>query len=128
MESGGNRTNIFRKYMEVFFVNSRFVFLGAGVTQTNAVTGMGASMHNGLQQILVCCGSLGFLLYMYALGTPVVKTCSKRKIPLVYWLPLLSVIAFTQTIQFLNPMMLMLPYAIGIYSLKSAKDPSAVGT
>ena len=128
MESGGNRTNIFRKYMEVFFANPRFVFLGAGVTQTNIAVGSEGSMHNGLQQILVCCGSLGFLLYMYVLGTPVLKACSKRKVPLVYWLPLLSVVAFTQTIQFLNPMMLMLPYAIGVYSLKCAKDSGTSGT
>ncbi len=41
-----------------------------------------------------------------------------RGIGLIAWLPLVSVILFTQTIQFVDPHMLMLPYVIGVYSLR----------
>lgn len=121
MESGGSRTNILKKYMEVFFSNIRFVFLGTGVTQGNVVAGMTGSMHNGTQQILVCCGSVGFVLYMVVLIGATLKAGLGKKISLVYWLPLISVVVFTQTIQFLNPTMLMLPFIIGIYALKTGR-------
>lgn len=118
VESGGSRTYILKKYMEVFFSNIRFVFLGTGVTQGNVVAGMTGSMHNGTQQILVCCGLVGFVLYMVVLIGATLKAGLGKKISLVYRLPLISVVVFTQTIQFLNPTMLMLPFIIGIYALK----------
>lgn len=119
VESGGNRTNIFNKYMEVFLSDFRFMFLGTGVTHGNAVAGMSVSMHNGTQQILICTGIVGFFIYIVVMFGPVVKIIHVRKAPLVYWLPLLCVVAFTQTIQFLTPTMLMLPYIIGIYALRA---------
>ena len=125
VETGGSRIGIFQKYMEIYFSNFRFVLLGTGVTQGNVVAGMVGSMHNGSQQILVCCGLVGFVLYMVILVGAALKASVGKKVSLVYWMPLLSVVVFTQTIQFLNPTMLMLPYVIGIYGLKCAKDPCA---
>lgn len=119
VQSGGSRTDIFQRYMDIFVSNLRFVLFGTGVTQYTAVTETIGSIHNGTQQILVCCGLIGFALYMVVLFGPVIKANRGKKIPLTYWLPLLSVIAFTQTIQFLNPTMLMLPYIIGIYALRT---------
>ena len=119
MESGGSRTYIFKKYMEIYFGDLRYVFFGAGVTQTNEAVGSAGSMHNGLQQILVCCGIVGFALYMVVLILPIWKACRGKKLSMIHWLPLISVVTFTQTIQFLNPMMLMLPYIIGIYALRA---------
>lgn len=122
MESGGSRTNIFRRYMEVYFSDFRFVLFGTGVTQGNVVAGMAGSMHNGTQQILVCCGLVGFVLYMVVLIGATLKVGLGKRISLVYWLPLISVVVFTQTIQFLNPTMLMLPFAVGIYALKEGRN------
>ena len=122
METGGSRTGIFQRYMEVYFSDFRFVLFGTGVTQGNVVAGMSGSMHNGTQQILVCCGLVGFVLYMVVLFGAALKASVGKKIHLVYWMPLLSVVVFTQTIQFLNPTMLMLPFVAGIYGLKCAKD------
>lgn len=122
VESGGSRTYIFQKYMDVYFSNFRFVLLGTGVTQGNVVAGMAGSMHNGTQQILVCCGLVGFVLYMIVLLSATLKVGPGKRISLVYWLPLISVVVFTQTIQFLNPTMLMLPYIIGVYALKMGRQ------
>lgn len=119
VESGGGRTYIFLKYMDIFFSNVRFLLLGTGVTQYKAAAGYNGSFHNGTQQVLVSCGIIGFVLYMVVLFGPVIKANRRKWMPLVYWLPLLSVVAFTQTIQFLNPTMLMLPYIIGIYALRA---------
>lgn len=119
VESGGGRYYIFKNYMEIFFSNIRFVIFGTGVTQNKAAAGYNGSFHNGTQQILVSCGIIGFVLYMVVLFGPVIKANRGKRMPLAYWLPLICVVAFTQTIQFLNPTMLMLPYIIGIYALRA---------
>lgn len=119
VESGGGRAYIFKNYMEIFFSNIRFVIFGTGVTQYKAAAGYNGSFHNGTQQILVSCGLIGFAVYMIVLFGPVIKANRRKWMPLAYWLPLICVVAFTQTIQFLNPTMLMLPYIIGIYALRA---------
>lgn len=120
---GGGRGRIFKNYMEIFFSDIRFVLTGAGVTQLTAAVGTIANLHNGTQQILVCCGLIGFALYMIVLFGPVIKVSQGNRIRLVYWIPLISVVVFTQTIQFLNPTMLMLPYVMGIYGLRMSEEP-----
>ena len=122
VETGGSRTIIFQKYMDIYFSDPRFIFFGTGVTQYRDVVGTVGSIHNGTQQILVCCGFIGFAVYMIVLFGPAIKANRRKWMPLAYWLPLLSVIAFTQTIQFLNPTMLMLPYIIGIYALRAGGE------
>jgi len=117
--SGGNgRIDILMDYMKLLLDNSRWFFFGTGVTQCYDVVGAVKAMHNGTQQILVCCGLVGFVIYMVILIGAVTKACGRKKLPMVYWLPLISVVVFVQSIQFLNPMILVLPYVIGIYGLK----------
>ena len=117
--TGNGRTNIFGKYMEIFFQNARFMLFGTGVTQYRAMTGDMTSMHNGTQQILVCCGVLGFVVYMVGLLKPVLKIRKAQKMEMTYWLPLIATVSYVQTTQFLNPAMLMLPYIIGVFALKA---------
>jgi len=119
ISTGNGRTETFVKYMEVFIRNVRYVFLGAGVTQYQKVIEIRSAMHNGIQQILVCGGLCGFMIYMVVLIEPILQIYNRRKPRFAYWMPIISVAVFTQTIQFLNPMMLMLPYIIGVYSLKA---------
>ena len=121
VEGGNGRVEIFIMYMDIFISNIRFVLLGTGVTDYLAVAGTDISMHNGTQQILVCCGIIGFALYAVVLGGAVWKARKVRKhdkLMVSNWLPIISIIAFTQTIQFLNPTMLMLPFVVGCYALK----------
>ena len=119
MESGGGRTEIFMQYMQAFFANPRVMFLGTGVVQCHAALNLTKNMHNGIQQILVSYGLLGFVVMITALVSPIVKICKQRKRGIVSWLPLIGIILFVQTIQFLNPMMLMLPFVVGVYALKA---------
>ncbi len=122
MSTGNGRTRLFTKYMDIFFRNVRFMIVGTGVTQYRAMTGNITSMHNGTQQILVCCGMIGFTVYMFGLIRPILVTRRERKIPMSYWLPLISTALYVQTTQFLNPTMLMLPYIVGIFAIKAAKN------
>lgn len=117
--TGGGRFEIFLEYMEIFTTNLRVFFLGAGVTQFRTTLGCEISMHNGTQQILVCYGVFGFVCFVIALVKPALDVLKSVKKSIISWLPLIGIVAFTQTIQFLNPYMLMLPYIIGIYALKA---------
>lgn len=120
MDSAGGRTEIFQRYMELFWQNTRVMFLGTGVTQYSEVLGERKAMHNGLQQILVCYGVLGCVVMIVALIKPIANACAGRQRDITTYIPLVGITLFVQSIQFLSPHMLMLPYAIGIYALKCA--------
>lgn len=118
LETGGNRIQIFEKHMSVFMSDIRLFLLGSGASQKSIVSLGLASMHNGTQQILVSYGLPGFFVFLVALFKPVIAIRREKHHDLIAWLPLIGIILFVQTIQFLNPMMLMLPYVIGVYALK----------
>lgn len=115
--TGGGRTEILVKYLQVFFSDLRYVLTGMGVTQYASISAVGHAMHNGTEQILVCCGIVGSGVFFSLLLSPVLEYRGKR-VELIYWIPLLSVVMFVQSIQFLNPDELMLPYAIGVMALR----------
>ena len=121
VESGGGRTKMFLLYMNAFLDNPRAVLMGAGVTQYKTQFDVVGSVHNGTQQILVCYGIPGFIIMMVGLVRPIFAAlgAGKGKRTVINWLPILGVVLFVQTIQFLNPLMLMLPYVIGIYALRA---------
>ncbi|MBQ3252734.1 MAG: O-antigen ligase family protein [Oscillospiraceae bacterium] len=121
VEGGNGRVELFFQYMDIYSKNIRYILLGMGVTQYRAISEIN-SLHNGTQQILVCCGLVGFVVYMIALVGSVWGACKGKKCAMIYWLPLLAVVFFVQSIQFLNPMMLMLPYAAGVYALKAGGE------
>lgn len=116
--SGDGRTYLFQKYMEVFFDNLRFQLIGTGVMEVRTVTGITRNgLHNSTQQLLICYGIPGFLFIIYHLFAPVHRIAKGNKLNIIYWLPLLSVILFTQTIQFVYPYVYMPPFAISAYAL-----------
>lgn len=116
--TGNGRWEHFVQYMEAYLSDPRYILFGTGVTQYKAMTGLWGSLHNGTQQILVCCGILGFVVYLTGLLKPIadIRRTGKRK--LAYWIPWIGVVLYIQTTQFLNPMMLMMSYAIGVFALK----------
>lgn len=124
VETGGGRENLFIDYMEAFFAQVRFILMGTGVTQYHSQTQIYESMHNGTQQILVCYGIIGFIVFMTSLIRSVVsaKGTKGKKRDVVRYLPLIAVVLFVQTIQFLNPNMLMLPFIIGVYAVKAGRQ------
>ena len=75
------------------------------------------AMHNATEQIIVCLGIPCGIAFIFMLAKPVVKFV-KSKISLLYWLPIIGIVFFLQSIQFLNPSQLMLTYVIGIFALK----------
>lgn len=117
MSTGGGRTVLFRRYLDAFLANPRLFFTGTGVCHYKEITGIYNSMHNATEQIVVCYGIIGGLLFIGSILIPAFKAkCTNTK--LIQWIPAFTVLLFVQTIQFVNPDMLMLPYIVAIYSLR----------
>lgn len=120
MTTANGRTTITSDYLSAFFQSDVFMLLGTGVTDYNQVINQYMSVHAGAIQILVCLGFPGASLLLAYLCRPICKAIKKR-VGLIWWLPIIIIVLFTQTIQFLNPYMLMLPYTIGVYALRLGK-------
>jgi len=118
VSTAGGRFELWTQYWSAFFSNARFVLIGEGVVSYKEATGLYAATHNMFQQIVMCYGLFGTIVFLYIL----IFSIAKQKIAsLNNLLPLFAVLLFTQTIQFLNPWNLMLPFIIGIYALELNK-------
>lgn len=125
--SGNGRSILFEMYWNVFWKNPRFVLLGTGVMDYREVTGiMMNGMHNATEQILVCLGVPGAVFFIGGLIYPIIKTMKQSKIEFPYWFPLIMIVLFIQSIQFLNPYLFMPVYALGIFGLKLGRDDQII--
>jgi hypothetical protein len=115
VQTAGGRVGLFEAYMNLFLDNTRYLFMGTGVTQYKSVTGVYNSLHNGIEQILVCYGIPGMLIFLFGMLNPL-RYIGKKD--LLYWIPFIAVVLFVQTIQFINPETLIFPYIIAIFSLR----------
>lgn len=113
------RTTILIDYGQTILENPRLLLMGAGVTQYTEVFNISAAMHNMLGQIFICYGIFGGLIFLGLILCPLGKLF-KKSTALVFWIPLVAVLLFTQTIQFVHPEPLMLPYVIAYYVLASS--------
>ena len=118
MSTGNGRITHLLAYLQAWLERPRCILLGAGVTGYKDVTGLYASMHNALEQILVCYGFVGATVFLFGLARPVIRIRSEHRIAFIDWIPLISLVLFVQTIQFVNPTMLMMPYAIAVHAAK----------
>ncbi|HAZ19637.1 MAG TPA: hypothetical protein DCY75_05625, partial [Clostridiales bacterium] len=112
------RVEIIKDYW--LFMNEkmfRFTF-GIGTMPTEYMTGFIKALHNGTEQIFVSYGVVGFVYIICSLFTPVLVQLRRRSLSFCFFTPLIAVVFFVQTIQFLNPFELMMPYIIGVFALQ----------
>ena len=117
LTTGGGRTVIMKMYFEKFFGSTTYMLLGTGVTDYTDVLHVRMSAHNATQQILVCLGIPGFVVMMCTLAKPA-WAAFKQHVSLLYWIPIVCIALFVQTIQFLNPAFIMMTYAVGVFALR----------
>ena len=119
--TGNGRTLIYKEHMKAWAIDIRTILFGAGVTQYVDALGLVSAQHNMILQIIECYGIFGALVFFVTIIKPV-KGFIKERLPIEAWLPILSVLIFTQSIQFVNPYNLMLHYIIGVFVLRCAKE------
>ena len=118
--TGNERTDLFWEYHGIWLSNIRYILTGTGVTQYKQITGVYHGLHNMLQQIFLSYGVIGAAVFFYGIFSPL--QINKKKRSLIMWTPLVAVLLFVQTIQFVYPEALMLPYIIAMYVLKVKDD------
>ena len=121
--SMNGRTEILAQYIEKFTANDLYFLFGSGVTDYRFVYDLTQSIHNGIAQILVCSGMIGFLFFGYILLNPIVLAVRKKRAFYKY-IPLITCFIFIQTIQLLNPFILMFPFAFSYLAIFSENPKS----
>lgn len=122
LATANDRTTLMIDFFDAFISNFRYTILGTGVTQYWSMLGLpdGYSIHNMLEQVIICLGFPGGLIFLYSIFKPIVLRRHHIKEHKETLLPFLAVILFTQTIQFINPYTHMLHYIMAVYAVKSA--------
>lgn len=117
--TAGGRTILFDEYNEVWLKSLWYIFFGCGVVNYYPLLHCSNAMHSGLQQIWVCLGLTGLLLFVQQICTFLKKYFTLKKA--IYILPFLVTLIFDQSIQFLNPYPLMLPIMVSLIVCKATK-------
>lgn len=111
-DSAGGRTILFEYYNDEWLKSIWYVFFGCGVVNYFPLLGVHNAMHSGLQQIWVCLGITGFILFAQQTIAFIAKYSKSNK--LIFLTPFFVTFAFDQSIQFLNPYPLMLPIVVSL--------------
>lgn len=111
IESAGGRLPLFEAYNDFVTSDISYMFLGTGATYYKQVCQLWNSVHNGTQQIFVSFGIVGLLTF-FCVIVVFIKNYVKFKVKdnLILFTPFLACFLFVQSIQFLNPYPLMLPF------------------
>lgn len=117
LQTAGGRTILFAEYNNFLFNNPQYIPIGTGVINYKDICMCSNSIHCGLQQVYICQGLAGVILFVL-ICVMFVRRCVKGRLKFVQCLPLLSVLFFNQTIQLLNPHALILPFVCVAYLLK----------
>lgn len=126
MATGGNRFTLFEDYNQAWMEHFRYVLIGTGAINYKVALGQEEAIHSGLQQIWVCHGIVGFVVFAMAVGA-YLKRYRNKWLPFVFYIPLIACFIFDQSIQFLVPYPLMLPFLPTLYLLATKNEDGEYG-
>ena len=106
MDTAGGRTVLFQLYNKAWLGDISYIIFGAGVVSYWKTLHVYNAIHNGLQQIWVCLGIIGFLTYIVRISTYLYRCYIKKNI--IIYLPFFATLLIDQSIQFLAPYPLVL--------------------
>lgn len=118
--TAGKRTEIFAEYNQYLEEHPEKLAFGTGCMYYRKVCNIAYSTHNGSQQLLVCCGLFGILLFICCGMVYYRRYCkkSKKAIGFMAFVPFFICVIFLQSIQFISPPSLMLPLVAAVLPLK----------
>ena len=120
IETGGQRTVLFAQYNHFLKEHPLNLIFGTSAQLYKEVTGLYHSTHNGLQQIWLSYGVIGFIVIMLAY----LKTLKSNYVKKEYMacLPMLIIVFFLQTIQIFNPHNGLYPLIAAFFVMKMIKE------
>lgn len=105
--TGGGRTEVFSIYNKLWISDIFYVVFGCGAVGYWEVLKAPKAMHCGMQQIWVCLGVIGFILFAIEYILYIKRYVNRKNMILL--VPFIVSFVFDQSVQFLNPYSLLLP-------------------
>lgn len=121
LEGGNGRVDLMYAYLEAMLSDPRIFLLGTGATHYKLIVAAENSVHNGTLQIFMSYGIFGGCFFIGGMLYPLVQIWKSCRVKLISWLPFIGIVLYAQTIQFINPCYLMMPYVIAIYAIYEGK-------
>lgn len=118
----GGRSLIFQEYNEYMVNNIDAFLVGTGLFPMLDTVKIISAPHNGLQQLFVAYGLIGFILFIILFSLIIMNAKNKNKISAVYYLPIIVMVTFTQTVQLIAPFELMMPIIIAFCSIRLGSE------
>lgn len=115
--TAGGRTEIFALYNHTWAQSIMWVLFGGGVVNHMANLHVPEAMHSGLQQVWVCLGLSGLLLFVVQVVAFIRREACRHRLFMLF--PFVVTFLFDQSIQFLNPYPLMLPLMVALMVCKA---------
>lgn len=122
MATAGHRTEIIVWYNKWLSDHPERIVYGAGALYYNKVCQLRYSTHNGTQQILVCYGIIGLMLFTICIFTFYYRYAQKKHLKFWNYIPFLVCLVFIQAGQFISPAINMMPLLAATLPLKLFDD------
>lgn len=122
------RDVLFERYTEILAENPRILLFGIGNQNKSAKTGI-HSPHNSIQEALVNWGIVGAALLIWIIANTVQvgkKRASVDRLPLLYYLPLITLLFFSQAGQLFGMNEKMLYFAVFVFVYQTYKKGEKV--
>jgi hypothetical protein len=120
LSTAGRRTEVFAEYNQYLEEHPEKLAFGTGCIYYRRICNISYSTHNGTQQLLVCCGLFGVLMFVCC-GMAYYRRYRKKNkmaIGFMAFVPFFICVVFLQSIQFIYPPSLMLPLVAALMPLK----------
>lgn len=118
LSTAGHRTEIIRDYNQWLANNPQRMVYGAGSLYYTEICKINYSTHNSIQQIIVCYGILGLLIFTVCIFVYHKRYTRRNQARFWYCIPFIVCFIFSQTGQFLSPACMMLPFIAATLPLK----------
>lgn len=116
--TAGYRMEIMKGYNNWLKENPERIIYGAGALYYNQVANIPYSTHNSTQQIIVCYGLIGILIFLFCIIVFHRRYPGRFKVKFWYFIPVIACFLFSQSGQFLSPACMMFPFTAAAMSLK----------
>ena len=122
--TAGHRTEIIKEYNQWLVNNPSRMIYGAGALYYTKICNIYHSTHNSIQQIIVCYGILGLLIFIVCMIIYHKRYTEPNKVRFWYYFPFIICFLFSQSGQFLSPACMMLPFVATALPLKLKSNTS----
>lgn len=122
--TAGHRTETLADYHKWLINHPNRLVYGAGALYYNRICNIRYSVHNSIQQIFVCYGILGFLIFTLCTVIYHNRYSKRNQARFWYYIPFIICFIFSQSGQFLNPVSMMLPFVATALPFKLKNNTS----